>query len=205
MSPDNDTLIDEKGVIYEKGFDGKYRPRQGFFGVETDTNWVGNPSVETNFLGNAIEETNWMGTPTKSSDGKTLYRRGNNYTSIRSSSSNSSSSSSSSSGGGDGIFWLGVLYFGVQLLMGLIIISPLIIPFIIGGWMVKKKINSDKWNKALVASCFITPIFFILAYSFVDSFPVELIPTSFVFYFLMGGITWAFLINKFDIRRLKFW
>lgn len=112
----------------------------------------------------------------------------------------------SSGGGSDlGLMWLVGFIFAIQILAGIIMISPLIIPFIIGGWMIKKKIRSDKWNKALVISCFVTPIIFVLAYNFIDSFPIELIPVSLVLYFLMGGIGWVFLINKFDITRIKFW
>ena len=133
------------------------------------------------------------------------------------SSSNRSSSSSStysqsrtsasegSGGGGDGGVGLALLFFGFYLLIGFIIISPLIIPFIVGGWMIAKETKSENWNKALVISCFVTPIFFIIAYNYVDSFPIVLIPIAFIVYFLMGCISWVFLIKKYDIKRLKFW
>jgi len=71
----DDSLIDKDGVVHEKGWDGQYHPKQGFFGPERDTDWTGQPKVERDWLGRPKEETDWLGRSVQSRDGETLYRR----------------------------------------------------------------------------------------------------------------------------------
>lgn len=35
------SLIDKDGVVHKKGWDGQYRPQQGWFGPEKDTDFGG--------------------------------------------------------------------------------------------------------------------------------------------------------------------
>ncbi len=75
MSEGSDTLIDKDGIVYEKGWDGQYHPRQGLFGPVRDTDWFGQPRVKCDWFGNPEEARDWLGGPVRSSDGETLYRR----------------------------------------------------------------------------------------------------------------------------------
>ncbi len=75
MPDDDGTLVDQDGVVHERGWDGQYRPRQGWLGPQRDTGWTGQPNVERDWLGRPQEARDWLGRPVRSRSGETLYRR----------------------------------------------------------------------------------------------------------------------------------
>lgn len=119
MSDDN--MIDEDGNVYEKGWGGEYRPKQGLFGNEQDKDWLGRPNVSQDFLGRPEEEKDFWGNSTTSSDGKKLYRR--------QSTSNNDNSSSSSGGGLEILF--AILALAVALIGVTIAATPIIAPILL--------------------------------------------------------------------------
>ena len=72
---DDETLIDEDGIIYARDWDGHYRPRQGLLGPERDVGIFGNANIERNILGDRTAARDGLGNSIYSSDGKTLYIR----------------------------------------------------------------------------------------------------------------------------------
>jgi hypothetical protein len=66
-------LIDNEGVIYDRGFDGEYRPRTGLFGSQTDRDLFGNARIQRSWLGNLVVKRNWLGDPIRSANGNILY------------------------------------------------------------------------------------------------------------------------------------
>lgn len=81
------SLVDEDGVVHEKGWGGQYSPKQGWFGPQKDTDFWGRPNVERGLFGDAQADKDWLGQTTKSNQGATLYRRSGGSSSRRSSSS----------------------------------------------------------------------------------------------------------------------
>jgi len=135
MSDDN--MIDDDGNVYEKGWGGEYRPKQGLFGNEQDKDWLGKPNISRDFLGRPEEEKDFWGNSTTSSDGNKLYRRQNT--------SNNDNSSSSSGGGLEIIFVilaLAVALFGVTIAA-----TPIIAPILLSTVEKERK----KGNMAYVA------------------------------------------------------
>jgi len=133
----DDTKLDKDGIVYEKGWDGKYHPKEGFFGVERDVDFFNNPKTQSDFLGNPVEETNFWEGSVKSSDGKNLYRR-----------ANKTSSSSSSSSEGEMFIVVAVL---VSTLISIVFIAtPIIAPILLATTESARKRNdlaeSKKWK-----------------------------------------------------------
>jgi hypothetical protein len=135
MSDDN--MIDEDGNVYEKGWGGEYRPKQGLFGNEQDKDWLGRPNVSQDFLGRPEEEKDFWGNSTTSSDGKKLYRRQNT----------SNNDNSSSSGGGGLEILFAILALAVALIGVTIAATPIIAPILLSTVEKERK----KGNIAYVA------------------------------------------------------
>jgi hypothetical protein len=71
-----DKVVDEEGNVYERGWDGQYRQKQGIFGPQRETDVFGNAKVDRDLLGNPKAKTNWLGSQQTSSSGRGLYSSG---------------------------------------------------------------------------------------------------------------------------------
>lgn len=115
----DDKMTDKDGVVYEKGWDGKYHPKEGFFGVEQDVDFFGNAKTQTDFLGNPVEETNFWEGSVKSSDGKQLYRP-------------ASSTAGTTSGENALAAILGIVVIAMGLMVAGFLITPILAPILLG-------------------------------------------------------------------------
>lgn len=129
------SLIDRKGVVHEKGWDGTYRPKQGVFAPQKDTNFWGAPNVEKDWMGNAKVERDWLGRPDKSSSGQTLYQRKSGYT------------GNNNSSGDAAIAGLAFAVLLIALIMALAVFLLLIMPLFIMLW---RAFSSERGRRDLM-------------------------------------------------------
>lgn len=97
-------LVDDEGYVYEKGFDGQWHQKWGWFGPQKDTNWLGQPNVKRDLLGRPKEARGPFGGFVTDKTGKLLYEPSD-------SGSTTSYGGDSSSGSADleGLIALGIL------------------------------------------------------------------------------------------------
>ena len=148
MSKEDDSLIDEEGIVHERGMGGQYHPKPGVFGPQRDTDWRGQPNVERDLLGRPQEERDWLGRPAQSTGGTTLYRR----------SDRGSSDRGSSSSGGEAIIYviLAVAVLAIGLISLAIVITPIIAPILLATTESARRrgdsIEVKKWQFWAVAA-----------------------------------------------------
>ncbi|HFE65931.1 MAG TPA: hypothetical protein ENJ93_01600 [Chloroflexi bacterium] len=147
-------LVDENGVVHERGWDGQYRPKQGLLGPARETDWRGQPNVEKDWLGNPKGERDEWGRPVQSTSGKNLYR----------SAGSDNDNTGSSNGGGEiliGLLVLFLLFFVVLIFIGVILVLG--IPVLITVW---KKLSSSAGRKEL--GVFLAGIFTLIGLVFLS-------------------------------------
>lgn len=70
-----DDAVDREGNVHERGWDGQYRPKQGAFGPERDTDSWGRPDSERDGWGRPKEKQDGWGRQQTSKDDAPLYER----------------------------------------------------------------------------------------------------------------------------------
>lgn len=123
MSGNGDTLIDQRGVVHEKGWHGQYVPKPGVLGPERDTTWTGRPNARRDGLGKPEQEQDWLGRPVRSTDGEILHRRAGT--------GGSAAASSASSTAGLLSLVLAAAALGLALTGVVIVTTPIIAPFLL--------------------------------------------------------------------------
>lgn len=113
-----DEKIDRDGNVYQRGWDGQYRPKQGVLGQVQDKNFFGEANVARGMFGNPKEAKGWFGSDIQTNDGRPLYEMRNI----------SERGGSGSSTGGGSIFWivlivLGFAFIAIYLILKFIFLS----------------------------------------------------------------------------------
>lgn len=165
MSKDDDSLIDKNGIIYVRGWDGRYRQKNGIFGTERDVGILGGPRAEIGFMGDQLIARDSSGNPIYSNDGEQLYRRSGS----RNPSAGDPISDLLANSGEHGFAVVFILFLILSVILGTVLkfligAIAFIGPILFGGWLYFSGwAKRSRWLKWLGASSWFVAGFIINA------------------------------------------